>query len=183
MKKLISIGMMLVLGSVFALDYEGLGFVAPQINGSTNVDLPQKGEIIYDTDSSDKGFKGYSGSTWVSLEAGSVPNDMVRTPNETNPVIYSAFISGANGTGAVSNELGDFINGSCSHSVTGLYTCSFTSGAFASGSVPNCVAIVTGVDGRTATNPSTSTSSVSIRTTDGGTNEDNDFRIICHGLL
>lgn len=68
----------------------GLGFAAPTINDRNNVFEPQKGEIVFDTNSSDvPGFYGNAGTTsspsWVQLSAPFSPdfqseNSSAKTP-------------------------------------------------------------------------------------------------------
>lgn len=48
-----------------------IGFIAPQIIGHTNVDDPQKGEIVFDTDSGQNKFWGYDGTSWNEIGFGS----------------------------------------------------------------------------------------------------------------
>lgn len=67
---------------------KGLGFIAPQVNGTANVDAPHKGEIVYDTSTSS--FQGYSTSgtvsSWTPLSASSannLPHGMVYTTAAT----------------------------------------------------------------------------------------------------
>lgn len=48
---------------------KGLGFIAPQISGKSNVSSPHVGEIIFD--SSDSTFYGQDGTGWATLSSGS----------------------------------------------------------------------------------------------------------------
>lgn len=64
-----------------------------------------------------------NGTTWTSSAVSGTT--LVSTPGVTSPVFYSAQISG---TGTVSNEKGDFINGNCSVA-SGAFTCPVVAGS------------------------------------------------------
>jgi hypothetical protein len=70
---IVSLALFLVGGAVMAnslkINLNGFHFVAPAVNGKSNVYQPQAGEIIYD--SGDANFWGYDqADTWVNLSGG-----------------------------------------------------------------------------------------------------------------
>jgi hypothetical protein len=100
------------------------------------------------------------------------------TPGSSSPKIYSAEISG---TGAVSKEFGDLINGNCTSATPSV--CTFTANRFSS--EPNCSISVVGV----TTNRSASFQAISSTSFSFNVNQNSggvalmDFpvKVICHG--
>jgi hypothetical protein len=106
--------------------------------------------------------------------------DQVTSKGVSNPAIYSAKISGA---GVVSNEKGDFINGSCSIANTSQFTCNFTASYFSA--TPNCFPVSNNSSGGTI-NPnifieSVSSSQVVYKTMMNGANSPEAAQLLCHG--
>ena len=119
------------------------------------------------------------GVDYIGKTAKAVASDQnIRTPGVTKAVFYSAKISSA---GAVSDELGDFLSGSCS-CATGNYTCTFNTSTFAS--TPNCGVPSPGTTAdRSAYNVVESTSSVTFRTSNAAnTGQCLAVELFCHGV-
>lgn len=71
----------------------GIGFTAPNVNGTGNVGNPEVGDIIFETGASE--FKGYSGSGWLTLGATSnTPPTYSKVTTSSHTTAFSA-----NGTG------------------------------------------------------------------------------------
>ena len=105
--------------------------------------------------------------------------DQVTTPGAIKPVFYSALVSN---TGAVSNEVGDFISGNCTNA--NPFVCTFNSGFFGSGSPVNCGA--DSADSSTANERSQVVSAstdagATIYTTAANALSQRAFRLFCHG--
>jgi hypothetical protein len=96
------------------------------------------------------------GVDYIGKTAKAVASDQnVRTPSVTKAVIYSAAISTS---GALDNEIGDFINGSCTNAAPNV--CTFNSNTWAS--TPICMVSFTTNANCACRIDSVSTSSVSI---------------------
>ncbi len=160
-------------------DYKSLGFIAPQVKGRSNVDEPDKGEIVFDATAGS--FYGYNGTTWSILDSDGASDTVVKTPGATNPVMYSAFVTDGSSSTSVSREYSNWINGNCTNSATGVYVCTLETGAFSA--TPNCVGTVSALVALFARVTSDSATQVTIRIYNyvGGL-EDGDFSLICHGL-
>ena len=106
--------------------------------------------------------------------------DQVITPGAVRPVVYSFKVDGAAGT--VSNEIGDLINGNCTHNATGDNTCLFNASALTALSTPNCVASVTDNVIR-AFQVVTTTASVQLLSTNSTVNSalNASMVVLCHG--
>lgn len=92
MKKMIltATGLLLVSSVVFGTGYKalkGIGFFAPNVNGTGNVGNPETGAIVFDTGSS--GFYGYTGPSpgWVPLggSAAVIPPGVITAFGGTTP--------------------------------------------------------------------------------------------------
>ncbi len=119
-------------------------------------------------------IEGWQGSNII---VGSF-KDVVTTPNTTKPVFYSTKISAA---GIVSDEVGDFISGSCS-CTSGNYSCTFRTNTWIS--TPNCGVPSPGTTAdRSAYNVVESTSSVTFRTSNAAnTGQCLAVELFCHGV-
>lgn len=124
-----------------------------------------------------------TGADYVGKTAFAVASDQnIRTPGVTKAVIYSAYITS---TGTIASELGDLISGSCTVASTNVFTCTFTSGIFASD--PVCQLTVMGVSGASrsayiVTSPTTSGLTYLTYNTSGPTATALNVQLTCHGV-
>jgi hypothetical protein len=123
------------------------------------------------------------GVDYVGKTAMAVASDQnLRTPGVTNSVVYSAYI-GASGT--VVSEIGNLINGNCTVASTNVFTCTFTSGIFASD--PVCNLTVMGASGASrsayiVSSPTTSGLTYLTYNTSGPTAVALNVQLTCHGV-
>jgi hypothetical protein len=116
-----------------------------------------------------------SSGKWTEVSAG-------LTPGVTKAVVYSAFIGAA---GTVFSEIGNLIIGNCSVASTNVFTCSFTSGIFASD--PVCQLTVMGISGASrsayiVTSPTTTGLTYLTYNTSGPTAGALNVQLTCHGV-
>lgn len=123
------------------------------------------------------------GADYVGKTALAVASDQnVRTPGVAKSVVYSAYIGGA---GTVFSEIGNLMNGNCTVASTNVFTCTFTSGIFASD--PVCNLTVMGASGASrsayiVTSPTTSGLTYLTYNTSGPTAVALNVQLTCHGV-
>lgn len=144
-----------------------------QHSTSTYNKLAQPFQVICQKQGADYGGKS-------ALAVASDQN--LRTPGVTNSVVYSAYIGAA---GTVVSEVGNLINGNCTVASTNVFTCTFTSGIFASD--PVCNLTVMGVSGASrsayiVTSPTTSGLTYLTYNTSGPTATALNVMLTCHGV-
>lgn len=116
-----------------------------------------------------------SGADYIGKTAMAVASDQnLRTPGVTHGVVYSGSVGAAGG--AVSSEVGDLINGSCSGTTT--KTCTLNAGAIDSG---NCVCTVSGAFGECRIGVTSSTITV-LTANSAGAPADIAVQYLCHGV-
>lgn len=141
MKKILTISF-LFMGSIATangLNFLGVNFAAPTVNGQANVTQPEFGAIILDTSTTPNAFKGNIGSAaspnWVPLSAGSAN---VSNPESAQMIIASAsYTMSSSGTSCVINSNDGSWISTCTPNGVGDATLSFTTSF---GSTPNCTA-------------------------------------------
>lgn len=108
--------------------------------------------------------------------------ETVKSTGATNPVMYSAHLTAS--TGAVSREVGNFINGSTCTYATGIYTCDISDANFSS--TPNCWGIADDSNESFVTQiTAASSTSVTIRIRDNGGSfalVNRNVNLFCHGV-
>lgn len=108
--------------------------------------------------------------------------ETVKSTGATNPVMYSAHLTAS--TGAVSREVGNFINGSTCTYATGIYTCDISDANFSS--TPNCWGIADDSNESFVTQiTAVSSTSVTIRIRDNGGSfalVNRNVNLFCHGV-
>ena len=124
-----------------------------------------------------------SAADYVGKTARAVSSDQnLRTPGVTNSVVYSAYIGAA---GTVASEIGNLINGNCTVASTNVFTCTFTSGIFASDPVCNLTVLGASGASRSAyivTSPTTSGLTYLTYNTSGPTAVALNVQLTCHGV-
>jgi hypothetical protein len=124
-----------------------------------------------------------SGADYAGKTAMAVASDQnIRTPGVTNSVVYSAYIAAS---GTVASEIGNLINGNCTVASTNVFTCTFTSGIFASDPVCNLTVLGASGASRSAyivTSPTTSGLTYLTYNTSGPTPTALNVQLTCHGV-
>jgi len=115
-----------------------------------------------------------------ALKNPSITGNFVNTMNTSSGFAEKFFSAKISSTGVVSNEIGDFLDGNCSHS-TGEETCNFKSGVFTT--IPNCTGVVDlGTGSAHLIRMSTNITRVRVETLTTGLAYADEAKIIfCHG--
>lgn len=179
-KKLLILSLLLTSFSALAFNADILSnwpFSAPHVSDKDDLDsgYAVEGDILYDQ--TDNAFYGRNNSAWVEL-GGSAPSNLVTTSDSQEWGIESAFVEDGSSVGTVSRESGDWINGNCSESSSGIYVCTIQTGIF--GDLPNCVVSSDSTTGSTVLVDSATQFTVTPRNSSGSKTPD-DFNVICHG--